>query len=125
VWRRPRGFGGRAKEPGPFPGPLRTRQSHRIDRPQSIADGIGIGMILPPMVAILSRVLDGAFVVTDAEIRGAMRRLALEAKIVAEPAGAAAFAAWIRYRDQLRPPIVAVVSGGNLDPNLLAEVVKG
>src|SRR5438132_904999 len=42
-----------------------------------------------------------------------------------EPAGAAAFAAWIRYRDQLRPPVVAVVSGGNVDPNLLAEVVKG
>src|SRR5439155_27053073 len=104
---------------------LRPRQSHRIDRPQTIADGIGIGMILPPMVAILSRVLDGAFVVTNAEIRGAMRRLALEAKIVAEPAGAAAFAAWIRYRDQLRPPVVAVVSGGNVDPNLLAEVVKG
>ena len=118
-------FGVQAEGAAPLPVSLRTRQSYRIDRPQTIADGIGIGMILPPMMAILSRVLDGAFVVTDAEIRGAMRRLALEAKIVAEPAGAAAFAAWIRYRDQLRPPIVAVVSGGNLDPNLLAEVVKG
>ena len=118
-------FGVQAEGAAPLPVSLRTRQSHRIDRPQTIADGIGIGMILPPMVAILSRVLDGAFVVTDAEIRGAMRRLALEAKIVAEPAGAAAFAAWIRYRDQLRPPVVAVVSGGNVDPNLLAEVVKG
>src|SRR5436853_4463029 len=117
-------FGVQAEGAAPLPVALRTRQSHRIDRPQTIADGIGIGMILPPMVAILSRVLDGAFVVTDAEIRGAMRRLALEAKIVAEPAGAAAFAAWIRYRDQLRPPVVAVVSGGNVDPNLLVEVVK-
>src|SRR5438093_1731835 len=114
-------FGVQAEGAAPLPVSLRTRQSHRIDRPQTIADGIGIGMILPPMVAILSRVLDGAFVVTDAEIRGAMRRLALEAKIVAEPAGAAAFAAWIRYRDQLRPPVVAVVSGGNVDPNLLVE----
>ncbi len=60
---------------------------------------------------------------TDAEIRTAMRRLALEAKIVAEPAGAAAFAAWIRYRESLRPPVVAVVSGGNVDPKLLAGAV--
>ena len=62
---------------------------------------------------------------TDAEIRTAMRRLALEAKIVAEPVGAAAFAAWIRYRDSLRPPVVAVVSGGNVDPKLLAGAVGG
>src|SRR5205809_978277 len=118
-------FGVQAEGAAPLPVALRTRQSHRIDRPRTIADGIGIGIILPPMAGSLGRVLDGALVVTDAEIRDAMRRLALEAKIVAEPAGVAAFAAWIRYRDQLRPPIVAVVSGGNVDPNLLAEVVKG
>jgi len=81
--------------------------------------------LLEPAPEVLGRVLDGALVVTDAEIRSAMRRLALEAKIVAEPAGAAAFAAWMRFRDSLRPPVVAVVSGGNVDPNLLAEAVGG
>jgi threonine dehydratase len=77
------------------------------------------------MAEILDRVLDGALVVTDAEIRAAIRHLALEAKIVAEPAGAAAFAAWVRYRDSLQPPVVVVVSGGNVDPNLLADVTRG
>src|SRR5205823_6387085 len=80
-------FGVQAEGAAPLPVALRTRQSHRIDRPRTIADGIGIGIILPPMAEILGRVLDGALVVTDAEIRDAMRRLALEAKIVAEPAG--------------------------------------
>jgi threonine dehydratase len=118
-------FGVQAEGAAPLPEALRTRHSHRIERPQTIADGIGIGIILPSMVEVLGRVLDGALVVTDAEIRTAMRRLALEAKIVAEPAGAAAFAAWVRYGDSLKPPVVVVVSGGNVDPNLLADVTKG
>jgi threonine dehydratase len=118
-------FGVQAEGAAALPRALQTRQAHRIDRPQTIADGIGIGIILHSMAEVLGRVLDGALVVTDSEIRTAMRRLALEAKIVAEPAGAAAFAAWIRYRDALRPPVVAVVSGGNVDPNLLADVTKG
>jgi threonine dehydratase len=118
-------FGVQAEGAAPLPRALKTRQANRIDRPQTIADGIGIGIILPSMADILGRVLDGALVVTDAEIRTAMRRLALEGRIVPEPAGAAAFAAWIRYRNSLEPPVVAVVSGGNVDPNLLAEVAQG
>ena len=118
-------YGVQAEGAAPLPVALRTHQSHRIDRPKTIADGIGIGIILPSMAEILGRVLNGALVVTDAEIRSAMRRLALESKIVAEPAGAAAFAAWIRYRDSLTPPVVALVSGGNVDPSLLAEVMRG
>ena len=118
-------FGVQADGAASLPRALQTHQAHRIDRPQTIADGIGIGIILPAMAEVLDRVLDGAFLVTDAEIRTAMRRLALEAKIVAEPAGAAAFAAWVRYRDSLKPPVVVVVSGGNVDPNLLADVTRG
>lgn len=97
-------FGVQAEGAAPLPVSLRTRRAHRIDRPQTIADGIGIGLILPTMADVLSRVLDGCLVVSDAEIRAAMRRLALEAKVVAEPAGAAAFAAWTRERVSLEPP---------------------
>jgi len=118
-------FGVQAEGAAPLPVALQTRQAHRIDRPQTIADGIGIGIILPSMAELLGRALDGAFIVTDAEIRGAMRRLALEAKIVAEPAGAAAFAAWTRYRDSLASPVVAVVSGGNVDPLVFAGATTG
>jgi threonine dehydratase len=117
-------FGVQAEGAAPLPVALQTHRAHRIDAPRTIADGIGIGMILPSMAEVLGRILDGALVVTDAEIRTAMRRLALETKIVAEPAGAAAIAAWTRYRDSLTPPVVAVVSGGNVDPNLLAEVTR-
>lgn len=117
-------FGVQAEGAAPLPMALRDRRSHRIDRPQTIADGIGIGLILPPMAELLGRLLDGALLVTDSEIRAAMRRLAFEGKVVAEPAGAAAFAAWIRYRETLTPPAVALVSGGNVDPVVFADATK-
>jgi threonine dehydratase len=118
-------FGVQAEGAAALPVALRTHQGHRIDWPQTIADGISIGIILPGMAEVLGRVLDGALVVSDAEIREAMRRLAFDAKVVAEPAGAATFAAWTRYRDSLAPPVVAVVSGGNVDPIVFADATKG
>ncbi len=118
-------FGVQAEGAAPLPVALRTHAAHRIDQPRTIADGIGIALILPNMEEILSRVLDGCLVVSDREILAAVRHLALDAKVVAEPAGAAAFAAWARYGDSLEPPVAIVVSGGNVDPALLADVTKG
>ncbi len=117
-------FGVQAEGAAPLPKVFEMRQPHRVEEPKTIADGIRIGIILPAMAGLLLRHLDGCYVVSDAEIRRAMRRLALEAKVVAEPAGAAAFAAWERYRERLESPVVAVVSGGNVDAGLLAEVVR-
>ncbi len=116
-------YGVQAEGAAPLPTVFRTRKAYRVDAPKTIADGIGIGIILPAMADLLLKNLDGCFVVTDAEIREGMRRLAFDAKVVAEPAGAAAFAAWMRYRTQLEPPVAVVVSGGNVDPRLLAEVL--
>jgi threonine dehydratase len=63
--------------------------------------------------------------VTDPQILATMGRLATEARLVAEPGGAAAVAAWLFARAELpaaqRP--VAVLSGGNVDPALLARVI--
>ncbi len=118
-------FGVQAEGAASLPNVFRTRKTNRVDDPRTIADGIRIGIILPAMADLLLRHLDGCLVVSDDDIRGAMRRLALEAKVVAEPAGAAAFAAWTRYREQLEPPVAVVVSGGNVDPALLAQVLSG
>ncbi|MGB0652215.1 MAG: threonine ammonia-lyase [Thermoplasmatota archaeon] len=90
--------------------------------PTSIADGLGSPIARQENVALLAKGLDEVVVVTDDEIRAAMRRLALEAKVVAEPAGAAASAA--AWRDGPEGA-VAVVSGGNVDSSLLASVVEG
>lgn len=118
-------LGVQAEDAAPLATVFETRKPYRVEDPRTIADGIRIGIILPAMADLLLRNLDGCLVVSDVDIKRAMRRLALETKVVAEPAGAAAFAAWQRYRDRLEPPVVAVVSGGNVDPKLLQDVLAG
>lgn len=118
-------LGVQAEGAAPLPKVFETKRPASVDQPNTIADGIRIGIILPSMAELLLRNLDGYLVVSDMEIRAAMRRLALEGKVVAEPAGAAAFAAWARYRGELESPVAVVVSGGNVDPRLLADVLHG
>jgi threo-3-hydroxy-L-aspartate ammonia-lyase len=66
--------------------------------------------------------------VTEEEILKAIRLLALRARLIAEPGGAVAVAAAL-FRDAADlsmpadGPVVAVLSGGNIDPSLLAEVL--
>ncbi len=118
-------FGVQAEGAASLAETFRTRKASRVQDPRTIADGIRVGLILPAMARLLLQQLDGCYVVSDEEIRDAMRRLALEEKVVAEPAGAAAFAAWSRYRTELEPPVAVVISGGNVDPGLLADAIRG
>jgi threonine dehydratase len=69
--------------------------------------------------------VDDIISVTEDEIRTAMRRLILNGRVVAEPSGAVTFAAWLFHGDELpdSKKSVAVVSGGNLEPQLLAQVL--
>lgn len=65
--------------------------------------------------------------VSEDEIFAAVRKLALRARLVAEPGGAVAAAACL-FRDATEfgggeGPLVAVLSGGNIDPSLLARVL--
>jgi threo-3-hydroxy-L-aspartate ammonia-lyase len=77
--------------------------------------------------------VDDIVTVSEAELLEAVRRLALEGRLVAEPGGAVAVAAAL-FRDPaelgLTPdgtadPVVAVLSGGNIDPAQLAEIIGG
>ena len=64
--------------------------------------------------------------VSDEEIMAAVRLLATGARLVAEPGGAAAVAAYM-FRSDLLPRAnrpVAILSGGNVDPKLLASVLS-
>jgi threonine dehydratase len=68
--------------------------------------------------------LDGIVTVTEGEIRAAVGLLARDANLVAEPSGAITVAAYRFHAAQLPAGhTVAVISGGNLDPALLAELV--
>ena len=106
------------------------RQRQRVAWPstatqRTIADALRVEQVGElPLQHMLSYVHD-VVTVSDDEIRAAMRRLALEARLVAEPGGAAAVAACL-FREHELPAAsvrVAVLSGGNADPALLAEIL--
>jgi threonine dehydratase len=101
---------------------------HRVDwsiedRNRTIADGLR-SQPSELTFAHLQRVLDGLVTVSENDIRAAVREIAMRAHLVAEPSGATALAA---YRSRATPPgpTVVVVSGGNVEPALLAEILTG
>ncbi len=74
--------------------------------------------------AHLAERLDGIVTVTEPEILTTVGRLAREARLVVEPSGAVATAAYLHHRDELPPGrTVAVISGGNPDPALFADLL--
>lgn len=91
------------------------------DRNRTIADGLR-SQPSALTFAHLQRVLDGVITVSENEIRAAVRELALTAHLVSEPSGAVGLAA---YRQGRIPPgpTVVVVSGGNIEPSALAEIL--
>ena len=107
-----------------LPEALRTGHAYRMkEPPRTIADNISTPLMLEGTASFLASHLDGCLTVSDDEIMQAIRRLAIEARTVAEPSGAAAFAAWISHHPKLDPPVVAIVSGGNVAPALLAKAI--
>jgi threonine dehydratase len=91
---------------------------------RTMADGQRVQALGRLPFAHLRAYLDGIVTVSEAEILEAMRVLAVDARIVAEPSGAVAPAALLRERPADRTS-VAVVSGGNVDPELYARVLSG
>ena len=92
---------------------------------RTIADGLRTQSVGVRNFAHIQAFVDGIITVTEAEIRAAMRAIVAAARIVPEPSGAVTSAALLFHGDQLPPfkTAVAVVSGGNVDPALLAEVL--
>jgi threonine dehydratase len=101
---------------------------HRVDwsiedRNRTIADGLR-SQPSDLTFAHLRRVLDGMVTVSEDDIRSAVRELALRAHLVAEPSGAIALAGY-RHHRTAPGPTVLIVSGGNIEPALLAEILAG
>jgi threonine dehydratase len=92
---------------------------------RTIADGLRTQSVGEHNFAHLQAFLDGIVTVSEAEIRAAMRAIVATARLVPEPSGAVAVAALLFHSAQLPDykNAVAVVSGGNVAPELLAQVL--
>jgi threonine dehydratase len=92
---------------------------------RTIADGLRTQSVGVRNFAHIQAFVDGILTVTEAEIRAAMRAIVAVTRLVPEPSGAVSTAALLFHADQLPAyrKAVAVVSGGNVDPAQLAEVL--
>lgn len=97
-----------------------------VETSRTIADALRVEQIGELPLRHLRAHVHDIVTVSDDEIRAAMGQLASGARLVAEPGGAVAVAAGMFRSDQLpraRHP-VAILSGGNVDPDLLADVLS-
>lgn len=96
---------------------------------RTIADGTRTQALGRRTFAHMSMLLDGIVTVSEAEIAAAVRIAAEDARMVVEPSGALGIAA-LRYRadelglDRLTGSVVAIVSGGNVDPDRYLELLS-
>jgi threonine dehydratase len=89
----------------------------------SFVDGAGGRSVFPRMWERMRPVVDGALVVTLEETRHAMRVMAEKSRVIAEGAGAMPLAAALSGKAGDSGPIVAVVSGGNIDLKTFCDLV--
>ena len=91
----------------------------------TLADGLRTQSVGEINFQHISQYVDEIITVTEDEIRAAVRRLAMEGRLVVEPSGAVGFAAFLFHAEQLPATKnnVVVISGGNIAPEMLAEVL--
>ena len=100
------------------------------DVSRTIADGTRTRAIGVRPFAHLSRLLDSIVTVSEAEIAAAVRLAAEESRLIVEPSGALSIAVMAFHAAEIgldrlgNRPVVAVVSGGNVDPGLYLEYLR-
>ncbi|MBZ5567635.1 MAG: threonine/serine dehydratase [Acidobacteriia bacterium] len=91
---------------------------------RTLADGLRTQSVGAINFEHIRRFVDDIVTVTESEMLDAVRGLALDAKLVAEPSGAVTFAAFLFRNLPAAQKTVAVISGGNIDPAMLARVLS-
>ncbi len=90
----------------------------------TMADGIAVGQPGEVPFALVQQYVDELRTVSEESLSQALLLLLERAKLVVEPAGTAAVAALRDAPDAFEAPVVAVLSGGNVDPRLLMNVLR-
>jgi threonine dehydratase len=107
-----------------YPASLAAGEPVMLREASTIADGIAV---LRPGVrtfAHVSKLVDDMVTVSDEDLSAALLILLERQKTVVEPAGAAAVAALLTGAVSPADPVVAILSGGNIDPMLMLRVIE-
>jgi threonine dehydratase len=116
--------GVQAEAVAPFPVSLAAGHPVRVESAATMADGIAVARPGELAFGILAELADRIVTVSEETLSRALLLCLERAKQVVEPAGAAGVAALMLDPRSAEPPVVAVLSGGNIDPLLLAKVLR-
>jgi threonine dehydratase len=95
-----------------------------IENPVTMADGIKVGRPGDVPFGIVGALVDEVRTVSEDELSTALLLCLERAKLVVEPAGASPVAALLGDPGAFEGPVVAVLSGGNVDPVLMQRVLR-
>jgi len=124
--RRPdvRVIGVQAEGAASYPTSLREGRPVALGSMTTMADGIAVGRPGDVPFAAVQRYVDEIVTVSEESLSRALLALLERAKLVVEPAGAAAVAALLDAPRSIETPAVVVLSGGNIDPLLMMRVIR-
>jgi threonine dehydratase len=108
----------------PFPPSLAAGHPVAVDAAATMADGIAVAEPGALALAILGGLASPVVSVSEENLSRALLLCLERAKQLVEPAGAAGVAALLEHPGLFEPPVVVVLSGGNIDPLLLAKVLR-
>ncbi|MFI1930480.1 threonine ammonia-lyase [Streptomyces sp. NPDC020330] len=107
-----------------YPPSLAAGHPVSLDSPVTMADGIKVGRPGDVPFALIDELVDEVRTVTEDELSSALLLCLERAKLVVEPAGASPVAALLSDPEAFRGPVVAVLSGGNVDPLLMQRILR-
>ena len=121
-------IGVQAEQAAAYPHSLEVGRPVPAEHMRTMADGIAVGVPGHVNFPLVRDLVDEVVTVTEADLSRATLFLLERAKLVAEPAGAAATAYLLaRGEDPDAPPlagpVVSVISGGNIDPLLMMRII--
>ena len=117
-------IGVQAEAAAAYPESLRSGHPVPLEAMTTMADGIAVGCPGDVPFAAIQRNVDDIRTVSEESLSTAVLALMERAKVVVEPAGAAAVAAVLDNPHDFTGPLVVVLSGGNIDPLLMLRVIR-
>lgn len=117
-------LGAQAKRAAAFPPSLAAGRPVQVEIEPTMADGIAVGRPGDLTYDLFTGLVDAVVTVTEESISQALLLCLERAKQVVEPAGAAGVAAMLEHMYAFEPPVVVLLSGGNIDPLLLSKVLR-
>jgi len=117
-------IGVQAEAVAPFPASLAAGQPVGVVAAPTMADGIAVAVPGALTFQIIEELVGQMLTVTEESLSRALLTCLERGKQLVEPAGAAGVAALLEHPGAVEPPVVVVLSGGNIDPLLLSRVLR-